>query len=100
MKDVSAGRRNGPRDAGSTSQFPSWQDVRRSIVTYLSPGCRCLGDGFRVKVEGVKAKILVVDDEPDVLDLVTYNLGQAGFQTRPRRMARKRCARRVPPPRI
>jgi len=23
----------------------------------------------------------VVDDEPDVLDLVTYNLGQAGFQT-------------------
>ena len=40
-----------------------------------------MGDGFRVKVEGVKAKILVVDDEPDVLDLVTYNLGQAGFQT-------------------
>ncbi|HEY3856565.1 MAG TPA: response regulator transcription factor [Verrucomicrobiae bacterium] len=29
----------------------------------------------------VKTKILVVDDEPDVLDLVTYNLGQAGFQT-------------------
>jgi DNA-binding response OmpR family regulator len=29
----------------------------------------------------VKAKILVVDDEPDVLDLVTYNLNQAGFQT-------------------
>jgi two-component system phosphate regulon response regulator PhoB len=25
--------------------------------------------------------VLVVDDEPDVLDLVTYNLGQAGFQT-------------------
>ncbi len=25
--------------------------------------------------------MLVVDDEPDVLDLVTYNLGQAGFQT-------------------
>ena len=23
----------------------------------------------------------MVDDEPDVLDLVTYNLGQAGFQT-------------------
>jgi two-component system phosphate regulon response regulator PhoB len=40
-----------------------------------------LGGGFRVKVGGVKAKILVVDDEPDVLDLVTYNLGQAGFQT-------------------
>lgn len=29
----------------------------------------------------MKAKILVVDDEPDVVDLVTYNLGQAGFQT-------------------
>jgi two-component system phosphate regulon response regulator PhoB len=29
----------------------------------------------------VKTKILVVDDEPDVLDLVTYNLNQAGFQT-------------------
>lgn len=29
----------------------------------------------------MKTKILVVDDEPDVLDLVTYNLGQAGFQT-------------------
>jgi DNA-binding response OmpR family regulator len=29
----------------------------------------------------VKSKILVVDDEPDVLDLVTYNLTQAGFQT-------------------
>jgi CheY-like chemotaxis protein len=28
---------------------------------------------------GVKAKVLVVDDEPDVLDLVSYNLGQAGF---------------------
>jgi DNA-binding response OmpR family regulator len=38
-------------------------------------------EGFRVKVAGVKSKILVVDDEPDVLDLVTYNLGQAGFQT-------------------
>jgi two-component system phosphate regulon response regulator PhoB len=29
----------------------------------------------------VKNRILVVDDEPDVLDLVTYNLTQAGFQT-------------------
>jgi two-component system phosphate regulon response regulator PhoB len=29
----------------------------------------------------MKNRILVVDDEPDVLDLVTYNLGQAGFQT-------------------
>jgi DNA-binding response OmpR family regulator len=29
----------------------------------------------------MKTRILVVDDEPDVLDLVTYNLGQAGFQT-------------------
>jgi two-component system phosphate regulon response regulator PhoB len=29
----------------------------------------------------MKPRILVVDDEPDVLDLVTYNLGQAGFQT-------------------
>jgi two-component system phosphate regulon response regulator PhoB len=29
----------------------------------------------------VKNRILVVDDEPDVLDLVTYNLSQAGFQT-------------------
>ncbi len=29
----------------------------------------------------MKTKILVVDDEPDVLDLVTYNLNQAGFQT-------------------
>ncbi len=29
----------------------------------------------------MKSKILVVDDEPDVLDLVTYNLTQAGFQT-------------------
>jgi len=37
--------------------------------------------GFWAKLARVKAKILVVDDEPDVLDLVTYNLGQAGFQT-------------------
>ena len=29
----------------------------------------------------MKARILVVDDEPDVLDLVTYNLTLAGFQT-------------------
>jgi len=29
----------------------------------------------------MKNRILVVDDEPDVLELVTYNLGQAGFQT-------------------
>ena len=29
----------------------------------------------------MKPRILVVDDEPDVLDLVTYNLGQAGFAT-------------------
>jgi len=29
--------------------------------------------------DGVKAKVLVVDDEPDVLDLVSYNLTQAGF---------------------
>ena len=29
----------------------------------------------------MKTRILVVDDEPDVLELVTYNLGQAGFQT-------------------
>ncbi len=29
----------------------------------------------------MRTRILVVDDEPDVLDLVTYNLGQAGFQT-------------------
>jgi two-component system phosphate regulon response regulator PhoB len=29
----------------------------------------------------MKTRILVVDDEPDVLDLVTYNLTQAGFQT-------------------
>lgn len=29
----------------------------------------------------MKGRILVVDDEPDVLDLVTYNLGQAGFNT-------------------
>jgi DNA-binding response OmpR family regulator len=29
----------------------------------------------------VKTRILVVDDEPDVLDLVTYNLALAGFQT-------------------
>jgi DNA-binding response OmpR family regulator len=29
----------------------------------------------------MKPRILVVDDEPDALDLVTYNLGQAGFQT-------------------
>jgi DNA-binding response OmpR family regulator len=29
----------------------------------------------------MKDRILVVDDEPDVLDLVTYNLNQAGFQT-------------------
>jgi len=29
----------------------------------------------------MKNRILVVDDEPDVLDLVTYNLGRAGFQT-------------------
>jgi two-component system phosphate regulon response regulator PhoB len=29
----------------------------------------------------MKLRILVVDDEPDVLDLVTYNLVQAGFQT-------------------
>ena len=29
----------------------------------------------------MKSRILVVDDEPDVLDLVTYNLARAGFQT-------------------
>jgi two-component system phosphate regulon response regulator PhoB len=29
--------------------------------------------------ERVKDKVLVVDDEPDVLDLVSYNLDQAGF---------------------
>ena len=29
----------------------------------------------------MKSRILVVDDEPDVLELVTYNLGQAGYHT-------------------
>lgn len=53
-----------------------------------SPNCNILvtvpqlsGPEIPGEVAGVKAKILVVDDEPDVLDLVTYNLGQAGFQT-------------------
>jgi DNA-binding response OmpR family regulator len=29
----------------------------------------------------VKSRILVVDDEPDILELTTHNLAQAGFQT-------------------
>ena len=35
---------------------------------------RALGEDERGE-----SQILVVDDEPDVLDLVSYNLGQAGF---------------------
>ena len=39
------------------------------------------GNGVSSQIKEVIARVLVVDDEPDVLDLVTYNLGQAGFKT-------------------
>src|SRR6201999_1323018 len=47
----------------------------------LSRRRRCPFARLPGNVNAVKTKILVVDDEPDVLEMVTYNLQQAGFQT-------------------
>ena len=55
--------------------------ARLGAVTDLSHFCYCLVTLSLARLRGVIARVLVVDDEPDVLDLVTYNLGQAGFKT-------------------
>src|SRR5258708_8073310 len=34
-----------------------------------------------ISKNGVKAKILVVDDEPEAVELVEFNLKQAGYET-------------------
>ncbi len=53
---------------------------RHTIVTRLSHGCRCVIVGNMVAKPPDIVKILVVDDEQDAVDLVAFNLKQAGFQ--------------------
>src|SRR5579859_6027264 len=50
---------------------------RHMVVTDLK---LCGGDGLRHDVKAkVKPKILVVDDEPEAVELVEFNLKQAGY---------------------
>src|SRR5204863_7848195 len=50
------------------------------FVTFLSPGRNCRSLGFVITKTRVMAKILVVDDEPDAVELVEFNLKSAGYE--------------------
>src|SRR2546423_5127234 len=51
-----------------------------AFVTFLSPGRNCRNLGFGITKTRVMAKILVVDDEPDAVELVEFNLKSAGYE--------------------
>ena len=70
-----AGRRPGRASCRATS-LPS---VRNSSVTGLSQTEHCRYVSGVVSPWGVRARILVVDDEPEAIELVEFNLKQAGF---------------------
>jgi len=52
---------------------------RDRAVTSLSQ-CGIVGPGGRCYPLGVRPKILVVDDEPEAVELVAFNVTQAGFE--------------------
>src|ERR1041385_2811449 len=52
---------------------------RHRFVTRLSHPRRCRHTVGMVSKSEVKTKILVVDDEPEAVELVEFNLKQAGF---------------------
>src|ERR1035441_8219482 len=45
----------------------------------MSHGCHCRNRLGMVSKWSVRAKILVVDDEPEAVELLEFNLKQAGF---------------------
>src|ERR1041385_1613996 len=52
---------------------------RNSTVTFLSHARHCRRARAMLSQTGVKSKILVVDDEPEAVELVEFNLKQAGY---------------------
>jgi hypothetical protein len=54
--------------------------LRNLIVTGLSHGRRCSSLASVLLKPRVVQKILVVDDEPDAVELVKFNLKAAGFE--------------------
>src|SRR5438445_6904457 len=50
------------------------------FVTSLSPARNCRNLGFVIIKARVMARILVVDDEPDAVELVEFNLKSAGYE--------------------
>src|ERR1043166_9454111 len=53
--------------------------LRDESVTGLSQSQRCPHTPVMVSKSEVRTKILVVDDEPEAVELVEFNLKQAGF---------------------
>src|SRR5438046_5628978 len=53
---------------------------RHQFVTLLSPARICRKLGFVITKARVMAKILVVDDELDAVELVEFNLKSAGYE--------------------
>src|SRR5262245_16220149 len=52
---------------------------RYASVTSLSHGWNCLQYPAMLSKLGVRPKILVVDDEPEAVELIEFNLKQAGY---------------------
>jgi DNA-binding response OmpR family regulator len=70
----------GSRDPGRI-QLESRQRLprRHPFVTRLSQSRRCRHTPPVLSKNGVRSKVLVVDDEPEAVELVRFNLEQAGF---------------------
>jgi DNA-binding response OmpR family regulator len=62
---------------GSAFGFPARRSGR--VVTSLLQTEDCRQAGGMVSQSGVRSKILVVDDEPEAVELLEFNLKQAGF---------------------
>src|ERR1022692_2112202 len=58
---------------------PRESHFRFLSVTCLSQSRRCRRPFRMVSITGVRSKILVVDDEPEAVELVEFNLRQAGY---------------------
>jgi len=68
--------------------------ARHVFVTRLSLGCHCATVPDVLPKVRVTSKILVVDDEPDAVELVAFNLRAAGYEVwRPHPMEQKPCGR-------
>lgn len=57
--------------------------IWRGNVTHLSQGRHCCKYLCVLSKSGVRLKILVVDDEPEAVELVEFNLQQAGYSVVP-----------------